>query len=423
MKRQAPGAWLDYARSPTRIGYRPRMPDWRDISVWLRLSEAPEVQAAAAAVDSRDAASIARLRKRYDADLVAAALELADARRKAAAKFAGAGALWCDVAGVEQASGARVASWKARRMAEALGAGGEVLDVCCGIGGDAMALARAGLRVTAVDLDERRAWMAAMNAGCPTRAVDAESLELAGAALHADPARRDEHVGSRSWSLDAHRPGRVWIERVLREARAAAVKFSPGVDRREFGDIPIAWEFIEDGGSLLQAVAWSGAFAGGECGQTRATRLDERGAESLCGAPDERRPDRIGCVAELRAGMLLHEAFPAVERAALLTEASGARAAEVARGLGLLAGDQPLDSRWFESFEIVTECAARDHALREALAAHGLVLRSVRVRGRAVDGDALTKALGARPSGDAVVFAFRRGDRATALVTRVRDPR
>jgi hypothetical protein len=71
----------------------------------------------------------------------------------------------------------------------------------------------------------------------------------------------------------------------------------------------------------------------------------------------------------------------------------------------------------------VTECAARDHALREALAAHGLVLRSVRVRGRAVDGDALTKALGARPSGDAVVFAFRRGDRATALVTRVRDPR
>lgn len=201
MRRQAPEAWLDYARSPTRIGYRPRMPDWRDISVWLRLSEAPEVQAAAAAVDSRDAASIARLRKRYDADLVAAALELADARRKAAAKFAGAGALWCDVAGVEQASGARVASWKARRMAEALGAGGEVLDVCCGIGGDAMALARAGLRVTAVDLDERRAWMAAMNAGCPTRAVDAESLELAGAALHADPARR--RSSSRQGSIDA----------------------------------------------------------------------------------------------------------------------------------------------------------------------------------------------------------------------------
>ena len=87
------------------------MPDWRDISVWRRLAEAPEAQVAAAAVDARDAASIARLRKQFDADLVAAALELAEARRKAAAKFAGAGALWCDVAGVEQASGERVAAW------------------------------------------------------------------------------------------------------------------------------------------------------------------------------------------------------------------------------------------------------------------------------------------------------------------------
>jgi hypothetical protein len=43
----------------------------------------------------------------------------------------------------------------------------------------------------------------------------------------------------------------------------------------------------------------------------------------------------------------------------------------------------------------------------------------VRVRGRAVDGDALTKVIGAHPTGDAVVFAFRRGDSATAVVARV----
>ena len=52
------------------------------------------------------------------------------------------------------------------------------------------------------------------------------------------------------------------------------------------------------------------------------------------------------------------------------------------------------------------------------LVRHGLRTRSVRVRGRAVDADGLTKALMARPDGDAVVFAFRRGERATAVVTR-----
>ncbi|MFZ4751247.1 MAG: class I SAM-dependent methyltransferase [Phycisphaerales bacterium] len=421
------------------------MPDWRDISVWRRLAEAPEAQVAAAAVDARDAASIARLRKQFDADLVAAALELAEARRKAAAKFAGAGALWCDVAGVEQASGERVAAWKARRMAEVLGAGAAILDVCCGIGGDAMALARAGLRVTAVDLDERRAWMAGMNAGCPTRAADAESIARAGAALHADPARRDERGGARSWSLDDHRPGRAWIERALREARAVAIKFSPGVDRREFGDLRIEWEFIEergarggparsaDGiparsahgtparsahGTLVQAVAWGGSFAR-SAGATRATVLSEGEPVTLSGRPDDARADRLEAGGALGAGRFVSEPCAALERAMLLTEAVGGRAAEIVRGVGLVASDAPLAPPWFESFAFVEECAARADVIVGTLARHGLVARSVRVRGRAVDADLLTKSIGARPSGDSIVFAFRRGERATAVIARI----
>jgi hypothetical protein len=395
------------------------MPDWRDISVWRRLVEAPELVATSAAVDSRDASAIARLRRQWDADLVSAALELAEARRKAAAKFARASELWCDVAGVEQASGERVAAWKAARMREVLGRGAAILDICSGIGGDAMALAQAGLEVTAVDIDERRAWMASANAGCAAQVADAGTIELVGAVLHADPARRDEARGSRSWNLEDHAPGRAWIERAMTEARATAIKFSPGVDRAAFGALPIAWEFIEDHGRLVQAVAWCGAFARGDAGRTRATRMGDGGVDTLAGEPDERRSDRIGCGIELHAGMLLHEAYPAVERAALLTEASGGRAGEIVRGLGLLAGEARLDPRWFESFEIVAECTARERAVAEVLRQHGLSLRSVRVRGRAVDGDALTKAIGAHPTGDAVVFAFRRGDSATAVVARV----
>lgn len=386
--------------------------------MWTRLHQTPQAVAAAAGVDARDAASIARLRRAFDADLVSAALELAEARRKAAAKFADAESLWCDVAGVEQASGQGVAAWKAARFREILGEGAEVFDICCGIGGDAMALAAADLRVTAVDLDPRRAWMAGVNAGCGTRVADAEVLELGGAVLHADPARRDERGGGRSWSLDDHQPGRAWIERVLREARGAGIKFSPGVDRRAFGDLPIEWEFVEDDaqgrGQLVQAIAWSGVLAR-QPGWTRATRVSAS-VVSIAGVSDDVRAQRIAVAESVEPGQLISEPCPALERAQLLTEAASGRAREIARNLGLLVSSEPLDPAWFEGFRVVEECRLREDAVREVLARHALRTRSVRVRGRAADADALTKALNARPDGDAVVFAFRRGERATAVV-------
>lgn len=393
------------------------MPDWRDVSVWQRLAEAQDAVASAAAVDSHQPAAIARLRKQFDADLVAAALELADGRRKAAGKFESADSLWCDVQGVEQASGTAVARWKAQRVREAFGTGGSVLDVCCGIGGDAIELARTGLAVQAIDLEPRRAWMTARNAGCASEVADAESIDPTGLVLHVDPARRDEGSGKRSWSLAEHRPGPEWIDRVLRTARAAAVKFSPGVDRRAFGDIPIEWEFIEERGTLVQAVAWSGAFAR-EVGRNRATLA---GAETvtIAGRPDDTRSDRIASGGSLSAGRFLSEPRAALERAQLLTEAVADRGNEVARGLGLIVSDLPLAGPWFESFEIVAECAARADALRAVLTERRLTPRSVRVRGRATDADTMTRALGARQDGEAVVFVFRKAERAVAVVTRL----
>ena len=396
------------------------MPDWRDISVWRRLAEAPEAAQAAATIDPGDAASIARLRKRFDADLVAAAVELAVARRKAAGKFERAAELWCDVAGVEQASDERVAAWKAARMRETLGAGGAVLDICSGIGGDAMALAAAGLSVTAIDLEPRRAWMTGRNARCESECVDAEALSLAGAAIHADPARRDESGGGRSWNLDDHQPGRAWIERALREPRATAMKFSPGVDRRAFGDLPIEWEWIESDGTLVQAVAWSGAFARAPR-STRATRLARGGpVASIVGLPDDARSDRIGVDPRLEPGMFVAEPVGALERAQLLTEATqGTGARELARSLGLVGSRAPLDAAWFESFAIVEECRRDAPSIARAIERHGLVARSVRVRGRALDADAITRAIGARGNGDAVVFAWREGSGVRAVLTRV----
>jgi hypothetical protein len=412
------------------------MSDWRHVTVWERLAaegaelvarverELPEGATAASP------AVIARLRKSSDAALVSAALELVAARRKARLKFDCAAELWCDVAGVEQASDERVAAWKAARMREVLGDGGEILDLCSGIGGDAMALSGAGLAVTASDLDPRRAWMTARNARCSTDTRDAETAEIAGAAIHADPARRDERGGGRSWSLEDHMPGRAWIERALREPRAAAIKFSPGVDRGAFDGAPIEWEWIESEGALVQAVAWSGRFARFPLA-TCATRVSRvRASMTIVGTPDDARGDALAYGGALREGSWLGEPWPSLERARLLTEAlAGSDARELAPRLGLVAAGAPDASPWFEWFAFAGEVAGRAEAMPklavELAAAHGAVgeIRSVRVRGAAVDADTLTRALSCTPRGRFVLFAWRDGGRARAALAEAQQPR
>lgn len=437
------------------------MSDWRDLSIWQELArpERAALIALAESIDPREASQVAKLRRAMgevqcegqresdgdakfatalaSAALASAAFELVEGRRRAARKFGPEVAmrLWCDVAGIEQASGMAVARWKARRMVESLGPSAAILDICSGIGGDAMALAEAGLSVEAIDLDPRRAWMTAHNARCVTRLANAEAIGLAGVALHADPARRDESAGRRSWNLDDHQPGRAWIERALTLARAAAIKFSPGVDRAAFGQLNrgIAWEWIAEENRLVQAVAWSGDFAGddGAAGRTRATLLAEEShtvesqtivSHTIAGIPDDAREDRLRVAEAITPGAFISEPIAAIERAELLTEAAGANdaAQEIARGLGLVVSDVPLATPWFESFEIIDECAAREDAVLATLKRHALVARSVRVRGRAADADLFTRALSARPDGNAVVFLFREGKRARALIARAR---
>ncbi len=80
-------------------------------------------------------------------------------RRRAAAKFANAAALYFTREALEQASGATIAAYRARRYQPY----GVVADLCCGAGGDALALAQV-THVAAVDRDPLRLAMALANA-------------------------------------------------------------------------------------------------------------------------------------------------------------------------------------------------------------------------------------------------------------------
>ena len=96
-------------------------------------------------------------------------------------------------AGYEQSSSEPIARYRAARF----GAARRVADLCCGIGGDLLALA-AGREALAVDRDEAHARLALHNAGvygqaANVRAVvaDVRDLRLDGLdAVFIDPARR-----------------------------------------------------------------------------------------------------------------------------------------------------------------------------------------------------------------------------------------
>jgi 16S rRNA C967 or C1407 C5-methylase (RsmB/RsmF family) len=151
-----------------------------------RLADAGEGAAA-------DLALAVRLRREYPASLVAAATAQHGLRLAARAKFSRAMEMLFTREGCEQSSAELVARHRARRFAPAR----RVADLCCGIGGDLIALG-AGREVLAVDRDAVRARLAVHNAGVYGAAggiracvADVRDIRLTGIdAVFIDPARR-----------------------------------------------------------------------------------------------------------------------------------------------------------------------------------------------------------------------------------------
>lgn len=234
-----------------------------------------------------DIAVAERLRLRWPAELVAAATAQVALRTLGRAKFDRAGEMLFTRAGLEQATPLPVADYRARRLAAALGAvavsGTAVLDLCCGIGGDTIALARAGLDVTAVDVDPVHATLARHNAAVYGGSVTSVVGDVArvlrpgrghSRVVHIDPARREAAAAGGQGRRGGYQPSLDWCLRLT--ADAVCVKVAPGLDHT---DIPPGWEaeWVSVGRELKTAVLWSPslAAAGGNAdGLRRATVLD-----------------------------------------------------------------------------------------------------------------------------------------------------
>lgn len=314
--------------------------------------------------------------------------ELLLLRRRATQKFANGLEMYFTKPQLEQSSSEVVARYRAERFAKA---GAQLVhDACCGIGSDAIALARAGLMVQAQDLDEVAVHFARCNAEIyglmdriSFRVADAETdPPPAGGALFLDPSRRKgarRIINPAEWS-----PNPAAVTRMLAGRDLAAVKLSSAVDIDELLQhfpAPGEIEVISFLGEAKETVFWYGAVAGSQ--PRRATILPE--GVSYAGAAQPQAP--VGPLSKW-----IFDPDPALIRAGLL----GRFAAEhglcvLDPEIAYLTGPKLVKSPFLDAFKVVDEQPLDPRKMRATLREHRVGELAIRKRGIAERPQALSQ--------------------------------
>jgi SAM-dependent methyltransferase len=356
----------------------------------LRTPEGLKALAAAAEVTGGEplAAASALRARGFGAELSAAALTQASLRERAAMKFGpDAAGMFFTRAGLEQATRAVVADRRAARLAAA---GVETLaDLGCGLGSDALAAARQGITVYAVDADPVTAAMAAANAEAAGLAdritvtcADATTVPVERYdAVFADPARRQAGRG-RVFDPKSYSPPWDFIAGLPSRTPRTVLKLAPGIDH---GLLPpgAEGEWTSVGGDLVEAAFWCGPLAGVP---RRATLLGASASE-LVGSGTETGP--VGPV-----GAWIYDPDPAVVRSHLVAEFAasvGGRLADPA--IAYVYTDEPVETPFARRLGVTDVLPFSLKRLRALLRERGVGVLEIRKRGSALVPDQLRKDL------------------------------
>ena len=339
---------------------------------------------------------IDQLRKTYEPANARAALALALGRRTAVSKFPDGDQLFCDRAAAEQASAEIVASHSAQRFEGAP----RIADLGCGMGGDALALARHA-PVVAVDLDPARAAMAATNADVrglanrvEVRVTNIEEFEPSetGALAWLDPDRRDSNgrvLDPERWSP----PLNVAIQ-VARRFAGAGLKLAPGIEREllpEDGEL----EFVSLDGRMVEGLLWLGTLVRQRRQATVLT--SDGGVSEIAGDPDAGEA-RVGPV-----GRYLLDPDPAVGRAQLIGSlADTLDAWQLDSRIAYLSSDEPVATPFARRFRVVESLPFSERQLLERLRALDASRIEVMRRGSPVETNVLETRLGSQLDGSRV---------------------
>ncbi len=341
----------------------------------------------------------------------AAALTQAELRARAADKFPGlADRMYFTPDGLEQATRLPVARHRAARVALAEPA--SVIDLGCGIGGDLVALAGAGLTVAAVDTDPVRVEVARANLdalGLPgaVQQADATDLDLTPFTIaFADPARRDDRgrvLDTRGWT-----PPWSFVRSLLE--RPAVVKVAPGLPH-DLVPEGVEAEWVSDHGEVKEAALWSSYLA---TARRRATVLGDGGLATLTEEDDPYAPDERPVRG---VGAFLYEPDGAVVRAGLVTAvAAGVDGGLLDGHIAYVTGDSAFRTPFARGYRIREQLPYREKALRAALRERGIGRLTIKKRGVDVTPEQLRRRLDLRGDAAATLVLTRVDGHGTALL-------
>ena len=380
---------------------------------WLRTSEGERllVHASRAWADhAGDPVRVASVVRRLepDAEKAAAATTQAQLRAKAVAKFgASAPLMYFTPDALEQSTRSRVADHRAARLAAAI-PGGSVVDLGCGIGGDLLAFARAGLVAAGVEQDPVRAAMAEANLAAlglagAVMVGDATTLDTAGFdAAFADPARRGGR--GRVFDVEGWTPPWPWVLDLL--ARRSLVKVAPGIGH-DLVPPGVEAEWVSDGGDVKEAVLWAPGLATTD---RRATVIGDGGLATLT---DEDDPG-----ADVReVGAYLYEPDGAVIRAGLVTAvAAGVRGGLVDEHIAYVTADNSFRTPFARGYRVLEHLPYREKQLRAALHERRIGRLTIKKRGVQVVPEELRKRLALKGDQEATLILTRASGSGVALL-------
>ncbi|WP_346385585.1 class I SAM-dependent methyltransferase [Nocardioides sp.] len=344
-----------------------------------------------------------------DPEQVAAALTQAALRRRAVVKFGDLAArMYFTPDGLEQATRQPVAAHRAARLT-AFGTA-SIIDLGCGIGGDLIAFAGAGITSAGVDLDPVRvevatANLAALDLEGAVMVADATTVDPAPFDVaFADPARRTGR--GRTFDVDDWTPPWSFVEGLLH--RDSCVKVAPGIPH---GLVPegVEAEWVSDHGEVKEAALWAGRLA------TTARRATVIGNGGLATLTDEDDPG-AGVVDVAR---FLYEPDGAVIRAGLVTAvAAGVDGGLLDEHIAYVTSERPFTTPFARSYEVLEQLPYREKALKAALRERGIGRLTIKKRGVDVVPEQLRKRLALAGDDEATLVMTRVAGHGTALLVR-----
>ncbi|WP_239117680.1 class I SAM-dependent methyltransferase [Paractinoplanes ferrugineus] len=359
----------------------------------LQTPEGMNALAVAAAADHGNPLAAASAVRSHGiaADLASAALTQVELRRRAVAKFgAAAGRMFFTRAGLEQATRAVVADRRAARLAAA--GVRTMADLGCGLGSDALAAARAGISVYAVEADPDTAAVASANVTAlgldhliKVDCADATTVSVADFdAVFADPARRKAGRG-RVFDPKSFSPPWDFVAALATRVPRTVLKLAPGIDHALLPP-GAEGEWVSVDGDLVEAAFWCGPLA---AAARRATLLSgtARPPAELTGSGVAKAP--VGAV-----GRYVYDPDPAVVRSHLVAEF-----AELIDGrlgdpeIAYVYSDTPADTPFARRLEITDVLPFSLKRLRTLLRDRGVGRLEIRKRGSALEPEQLRRDL------------------------------